>query len=531
MDLFVELHFPPHYWSVPPSAIQVIVGQSATRSAPTDQSPLERCKLSWPLENRIRKQLLPDLLHEVKPLPTPAFSWDSAQEVVSTCDCTWLTAIRALIKCKNDPNRASEEILREQVASAERAGTAKSGSKQASDGAGKTKRADEKKAKEKQQKKKKPKTAASIFTSTIVATAASLFSSTVAVTPPTASSTTPPSTAESQVMSACGVSQYVARRGLSMCNGGVEAAMDLLWSEDTVADLAAEEANGTAADASSLPSGNPGLLTKRTSSSISFASDSGALQSEEDQLLSLLAEHNYLIRLLRFIKSKIHSIHSTCILCEKQLQWAGLNLSVCQSSLCRMSYESMGVGFDIGTAIAAAPMLTDLYISMLASAATAAHLPYANPLTVTGTGRDGVETSFVLSVPAPVAAAAADEEKDKGPMIDYNKLVETIHRLPPVAQMVDDIKAGTFVEKMNQLDPLILPLLRWLFQSCPTYVRELTPAERFSSMPTPYQFVMLMSSRRGSTASSSSSRRAARRASGAGTVGRLATGTPSYAPD
>ena len=343
---------------------------------------------------------------------------------------------------------------------------------------GKSSRADEKQER-KQDKKRKMATPPS--------------TATFAATTPTTAANAPPSTAESHVMAACCVSLYVAKRGLALCNNDTQATIELLLNAETVADLDAEEANNKTADSSALPLNNPGLLSKRSSSSsMFFSSDNGGPQSDEDQLLSLLAEHNYLMRLLRFIRQKIHTIHSTCILCEKWLDWPGLNLSVCQSSLCRMSYEIMGVGFDIGTAIAAAPVLTDLYISMLASAASSSHLPYAKPLTVSGTGRDGVETNFLLAVPA--VAIAPSEEKDAGPAIDYSKLLETINRLPPTAQMVLDIRAGTFVEKMNQLDVLILPLLRWLFQSCPTYVRELTAAERFASIPTPYQFVMLMSS-------------------------------------
>ena len=494
MDLFVELHFPPYYWSVSANAIHVTVGQCATRAAPTDQSPLERCKLSWPLEYRIRKEFLPDLLHDVRPLPDAAWSWDSASEVVSTCDCSWLTAIQALVQCKNDQNRAIEAIVKEQAAAAEREAAAKPrGSKKTSSSS---------KGSKAKPAKKKPKTAASyissLFTSSVADTAPD--SPPVLIPAPVPAPTTTPNKAESSVMSACGVSLYVARRALALCNGAVEGAMDLLSSEQTIEDLEAEEANTTAAHSSLLPAASPSLVSN-TSSSISFSSDAGP-QSEEDQLLSLMAQHNYLVRLLRFIKQKIHRIHSTCMLCEKPLAFPGLNLSVCQSSLCRMSYESMGVGFDIGTAIAAAPVLTDLYISLLASAVSASHLPFAKPLTVTGTGKDGVETSFVLALPAyvaapaPAAAAAAAEEekKDSGPQLDYNKLTETIHRLPAVSAMVEHIRDGTFVEKMNALDPLILPLLRWLFQSCPTYVRELTPAERFASIPTPFQFVMLMSS-------------------------------------
>ena len=445
MDLFVELHFPAHYWSVAPSAIHVTVGQSPSRAAPTDHTPLERCKLSWPLEHRIRKQFLPDLLRETKPLPTPAFSWDSAKEVASTCDCDWLTAIRALIKCKGDQNRASDEIVREQLKMAERAAASRLNSSkqqpiaQATSGSTKSKRADSKK--DKQKKKKKPKVAAS----PPGATAAS--SAITSIAPSAARSTE-----ECEVMSACGVSLWVAQRGLAMCHGDKDSAMDLLWDEDTVADLTAEEATSTAAEPFSKHTLSS---TDSFSSSISFTADTAGPQSDEDRLLALLAEHNYLVRLLRFIKGKIHSIHSTCTLCEKQLQYAGLNLSVCQSSLCRMSYESMGVGFDIGAAIAGSPVLTDLYISMLASAVSGSHLPFSKPLTVTGTGKDGVEKSFLLAASAPAGAGPASDEKEQGPAIDYNKLMETIHRLPPVAQMVEDIRAGTFVEKMNQLDVLI----------------------------------------------------------------------------
>jgi hypothetical protein len=54
--LMVELHFPAHYFSVASGVIKVSVGQCASTIAPTELTPLTKCKLSWPLENRIRKQ-------------------------------------------------------------------------------------------------------------------------------------------------------------------------------------------------------------------------------------------------------------------------------------------------------------------------------------------------------------------------------------------------------------------------------------------------------------------------------------------
>ena len=54
--LMAELQFPAHYFSVASGLIRVSVGQCASTAAPTDLTPLTKCKLSWPLENRIKKQ-------------------------------------------------------------------------------------------------------------------------------------------------------------------------------------------------------------------------------------------------------------------------------------------------------------------------------------------------------------------------------------------------------------------------------------------------------------------------------------------
>ena len=210
------------------------------------------------------------------------------------------------------------------------------------------------------------------------------------------------------------------------------------------------------------------------------ASSSPAPLLEDDELFSLLSGHNFLVRLLRFLREKLRIVHSTCIICERQLPFPGLSLSVCSSDLCKMSFETMGVGFDVAAAIAAEPALTDLYITMLSIAASAAHLPFGQPLTVSAKGKNGVETNFQLANGA----------------IDWRRLTAVIALIPSVDSMLPLIAAGSAVwaEAMSAHDPLIVPLLRWLFISNPTYLRELSKAERFASINTDHQYVLLMSS-------------------------------------
>ena len=203
----------------------------------------------------------------------------------------------------------------------------------------------------------------------------------------------------------------------------------------------------------------------------------------EEELIGLFSPHNLLVRLLSFVRLKMHSIHSTCVLCEKELPFPALNLSICSSALCTLSYEEMGVGFDVASAIVAAPLLIDLYLSMFASAVAARHLPFARPTNVTAvTSRSsGAQTRTFLD-------AAGD--------IDFALLDATLSLIPAVDELVALIRRGRerFVQVMNALDVLIIPLLRWLFISCPTYIRPLAQEERFANMVTPHQFVLLMSS-------------------------------------
>ena len=54
--LMVELAFPAHYFYAHPAQIVCTVGMAPDTAAPTEQTPLTACKVTWPLENRIRRQ-------------------------------------------------------------------------------------------------------------------------------------------------------------------------------------------------------------------------------------------------------------------------------------------------------------------------------------------------------------------------------------------------------------------------------------------------------------------------------------------
>ena len=246
------------------------------------------------------------------------------------------------------------------------------------------------------------------------------------------------------------------------------------------------EAAGQLPDGAAAPSSRAAAseadrpLRRAAGSPFSFHPLSSA--GTDEALLALLSPHNLLVRLLSFVLLKMRTVHSTCVLCEKALPFPGLNLSVCSSQLCTLSFEELGVGFDVTTAIANAPLLTDVCLSMLAASVRANHLAFAQPTNVGALDKKtSVYKSFVTDG-----------------VVDCAKLLATLQLIPPVDDLVALIRKGrdAFMEALNALDVLIVPLLRWLFTSCPTYVRALKEEERFPSIPTPYQVALTARPRR-----------------------------------
>ena len=114
--LCVEVSMPQFYWnSVNHSQVRVSVGLTPDDSMPTDQTPLTKCKLSWPLMNAIQTKLIPEL----PALIEPAFNLTQARHVQETCQCSLAQAVRAVTRHK-DMSKAIESIANgEQLAEIE----------------------------------------------------------------------------------------------------------------------------------------------------------------------------------------------------------------------------------------------------------------------------------------------------------------------------------------------------------------------------------------------------------------------------
>ena len=262
----------------------------------------------------------------------------------------------------------------------------------------------------------------------------------------------------------CRVSQGVALLALQLCDGDEVAAEALLTGPqgpDTAAALAEEEVRGLAAafPPTSPPSVPPATGQRRVQGEVR---DFLKFSDDEEGLIAAVLPHNVCVQLLSFLRQQLRVITSRCALCGGPVVYEGMALTTCDSASCKLSYDAQGVDIDLSQHIRDAPDVTDLLLSLLFSAALTRSMVSAGPLQVKARHPTAnVELNFL----APQGG------------LDYAALLDTLDRMPRVAQLVEWAVDSVFVENVNAVDLLIIPLLRWLFHSTPTHLRHLSAGE------------------------------------------------------
>lgn len=421
--LLIDISTPCYYFdTIDRSQIKVSLGLASDLELQNDQPPLQKCKATWPLLKALQKNVMSVLGTAAK----PGFELADARLVMDSCECSLLTAVCALRKF-NDATVAIDQITSKRF---QRSGSSPSGPSSYHSWAKRS--AEEKSRSVAIQKLDKA------------------------------------GVKRSMVMEACGVTDHVARQAIRACDGDVQAAIMLLVA-------AGDEADGQDFDESKEVN-----ETISMTDSIDWCSSPVLCGSVlvPEELIDSFAGYNFLVRIAAFVLGRLTILSSLCMMCEKSLNHVGLNLTICSDDLCRMSYEKMGVGFDLASQIKSSPILTDFYLSMLYVAANSSHIPFAFPKDVSVADKDNVEHS--LQTPLQTE--------------DYARLQLALSKIPAVDQLIAWIDSGELYQQCDQLDLLIIPLLRWLFQSNPSFLRELAPHESLKSVNTPHQFILLMSS-------------------------------------
>jgi hypothetical protein len=204
-----------------------------------------------------------------------------------------------------------------------------------------------------------------------------------------------------------------------------------------------------------------------------------------------MCERNILIRVLHAIDDAISKANTHCIITGKKHNYETVYPSACDDedapeyALAQLAYTDLGVGLELGTQFLHQPELVTLLISFLHAASHGGRVHLLYPSKVRAVGSDDHFDELT-------------DSEDTGQ--DFARLQACIKSIPPFAVMKKWANAGTgangenvLLHELNKIDPLLLPLLRWMVATNNGFVRLLRPDQRLP-MATPYQFAMLTGS-------------------------------------
>lgn len=205
---------------------------------------------------------------------------------------------------------------------------------------------------------------------------------------------------------------------------------------------------------------------------------------QEEALITLLRPHNVLVQLVCFVRGELRGITAKCAQCEREVAHAGMALVTCDAPSCRLSYDSVGIDYDICQRLSEEWEVMDLLVSAFATAnatraltnAPASLLPAARP----AEGRLNLHFDY----------RGADGQ------VDIPSLIAVLDYLPPTSTLKEWMRQGmaSFIDQMNELHVRLIPTLRWLFYTNPSHIRVLARSERLSLRPPPLrQYVVLQS--------------------------------------
>jgi len=180
--------------------------------------------------------------------------------------------------------------------------------------------------------------------------------------------------------------------------------------------------------------------------------------------------YNYLVRIIHFVEDKMRTVNLRCLICDSLLEYKGLIPVVCPSELCIHGYEQYSLGIDLDSRIIENPEVTDLLISMLYSATHGGRIELMFPTQVSACEKNFLEPNGENSI---------------------NKLRDVLKKVPAVDSLREWALAGVLRQRLDELDALIYPLLRWVVASNRSHIRLLRVHERIKDIECDEQFLLL----------------------------------------
>ena len=197
---------------------------------------------------------------------------------------------------------------------------------------------------------------------------------------------------------------------------------------------------------------------------------------------------NLFAGLVQLLEYRIRSCTTLCLICDSPLPLEGMKLATCDKELCNHSAESYGLGCDVLYELQHHPEVSELLICLTL---------YAS--------QSGVGGRDVLVPMCPVCINPSAVPGYHGPLHfysntygdekkNYQLLVDQVQQLPPVKTMVRmaDNDEATLRNKLNEMSPLLFPLLRWILSSNRAHLEPVAKEHRMKGLGD-YQFHLVSS--------------------------------------
>ncbi len=210
---------------------------------------------------------------------------------------------------------------------------------------------------------------------------------------------------------------------------------------------------------------------------------------------------NPLLQLLDRLVYRLKHSNKHCMQCSVNILVPSLKPTICAAALCRMRLEEFGWAVNLESEIINHPKVCDLLISMTCAAVEQKFLGVqsSDPSNDTmshqrvskKTGKPLLSASHSGVEPSHICELYdLNAETDK-PELNYDRLLETLNMVPGIDELTRFCHNHTLLKFLNTINPLLVPVLRWVFSSNRAYLRELEPHEQVSSLKTQHQFILL----------------------------------------
>eukprot|EP01083_Nonionella_stella_P289886 986463_1 len=215
--------------------------------------------------------------------------------------------------------------------------------------------------------------------------------------------------------------------------------------------------------------------------------------------ICVMNKHNFLLRCVCFALKILLNGNKYCMICDKELAFAGLKPTICSDRFCQWRHDQIGLGFSLSSEMLNRPDICDLLISMTYSASNAGRIQFFFPYGVRGLDPDTSNESFLLAPNGIDEPDLTNFDVDKfisndplQPKPDITKLKKVIDLCPAVSEISELAREGDVILKkeLTKMHALLYPLLVWIITSNRCHLRKLPQQDRIKQIDTEYQFAL-----------------------------------------